>query len=30
MKDHNGDGLLDEVDALVWDDEENGGRGFRE
>jgi hypothetical protein len=30
MKDYNGDGLLDEVDALTWDDEENGGRGFRE
>jgi len=30
MKDYNGDGLLDEVDALAWDDEENDGRGFRE
>ncbi len=30
MKDYNGDGLYDEVDALIWDDEENGGRGFRE
>jgi murein tripeptide amidase MpaA len=30
MKDYNEDGLLDEVDALTWDDEENGGRGFRE
>jgi len=30
MKDYNGDGLYDELDALTWDDEENGGRGFRE
>jgi hypothetical protein len=30
MKDYNEDGLLDEFDALTWDDEENGGRGFRE
>jgi len=30
MRDYNGDGLLDEVDALAWDDEENDGRGFRE
>jgi len=30
MKDYNEDGLLDEVDALIWDDQENGGRGFRE
>jgi hypothetical protein len=30
MKDYNGDGLYDQVDALTWDDEENGGRGFRE
>ncbi len=30
MSDYNGDGLLDEVDALTWDDRENGGRGFRE
>ncbi|UCC47805.1 MAG: peptidase [Gemmatimonadota bacterium] len=30
MKDYNEDGLLDEVDALSWDDQENGGRGFRE
>jgi hypothetical protein len=30
MKDYNGDGEYDEFDALTWDDEENGGRGFRE
>jgi hypothetical protein len=30
MRDYNDDGLLDEVDALTWDDEENGGVGFRE
>jgi len=30
MRDYNGDGRLDEVDALAWDDEDNGGRGFRE
>jgi hypothetical protein len=30
MRDYNGDGLLDQVDALTWDDEGNGGRGFRE
>ena len=30
MKDYNEDGLYDDVDALTWDDEENGGRGFRE
>ncbi|UCF18681.1 MAG: peptidase [Gemmatimonadota bacterium] len=30
MRDYNDDGLYDEVDALIWDDEENGGRGFRE
>lgn len=30
MRDANGDGRLDAVDALAWDDEENGGRGFRE
>jgi hypothetical protein len=28
--DYNGDGEIDEVDALIWDDRENGGRGFRE
>ncbi|MFO7892310.1 MAG: M14 family metallopeptidase [Longimicrobiales bacterium] len=30
MEDYNGDGILDSYDALVWDDAENGGRGFRE
>lgn len=30
MEDYNDDGLLDAYDALVWDDRENGGRGFRE
>ena len=30
MQDYNNDGLLDEVDALIWDDAENGGAGFRE
>lgn len=29
-RDYNSDGLLDDVDALTWDDEKNGGRGFRE
>lgn len=30
MADYNDDGLLDDVDALIWDERENGGRGFRE
>jgi hypothetical protein len=30
MRDYNGDGRLDDVDALAWDEAENGGRGFRE
>lgn len=30
MEDYDGDGVLDSFDALVWDDAENGGRGFRE
>ena len=30
LRDYNEDGLLDEVDALVWDDQENEGNGFRE
>jgi hypothetical protein len=30
MRDVNGDGLLDDVDGLAWDDAENGGHGFRE
>lgn len=30
MKDYNNDGDYDDYDALRWDDEENGGKGFRE
>ncbi len=30
MKDYNQDGELNEADALIWDDLENGGAGFRE
>ncbi|RMH19662.1 MAG: peptidase [Gemmatimonadetes bacterium] len=30
LEDYNGDGRLDDADALVWDDRENGGAGFRE
>ncbi|UCD23710.1 MAG: peptidase [Gemmatimonadota bacterium] len=30
MEDYNDDGLLDQFDALTWDDQGNGGRGFRE
>jgi hypothetical protein len=30
MEDYNNDGLRDQVDALIWDDQENGGNGFRE
>ncbi len=30
MEDYNNDGLLDQFDALTWDDQGNGGRGFRE
>lgn len=30
MKDYNNDGEYDDYDALRWDEEENGGRGFRE
>jgi hypothetical protein len=30
MRDYNQDGLYDDVDALTWDDQGNGGRGFRE
>ncbi len=30
MEDYNQDGLLDEVDALTWDDKDNGGKGFRD
>lgn len=29
MKDYDGDGVLDDYDALRWDDEENGSRGFK-
>ncbi|MGH7481579.1 MAG: M14 family metallopeptidase [Longimicrobiales bacterium] len=29
-RDVNGDGYLDDIDALAWDEAENGGRGFRE
>ncbi len=29
-EDYNGDGLFDEADAIIYDDRENGGRGFRE
>jgi hypothetical protein len=29
-EDYNGDGVRDELDAQVWDDRENGGRGFRD
>ncbi len=27
-EDLNGDGRLDDLDALIWDDEHNGGKGF--
>jgi hypothetical protein len=30
MEDYNGDGLLDNVDGLTWDDRYNNGEGFRE
>lgn len=30
MKDYDEDGIYDNYDGLRWDDEENGGRGFRE
>ena len=29
-KDYNGDGNIDEIDMLMWDDKENGGDGFIE
>lgn len=29
MKDYDGDGVLDDYDALMWDDEENGSNGFK-
>lgn len=30
MKDYDRDGIYDDYDGLRWDDEENGGRGFKE
>lgn len=30
MKDYNNDGIYDDYDGLRWDDEENGGKGFKE
>ncbi|MGK2935814.1 MAG: hypothetical protein ACSLFE_11315 [Gemmatimonadaceae bacterium] len=30
MQDFNGDGYLDDFDALTWDDRSNAGNGFRE
>lgn len=29
MKDYNNDGVYDDLDAIRWDDEENGSRGFK-
>jgi hypothetical protein len=29
-KDYNGDGEKDQLDMIIWDDEENGGEGFHE
>ncbi|TFV97181.1 peptidase [Algoriphagus kandeliae] len=29
MKDYNEDGIYDDYDGLVWDEQENGGRGFK-
>ncbi len=29
MKDYNGDGIYDDYDGLVWDEEENEGKGFK-
>lgn len=29
-KDYNNDGIYDDYDGLQWDEEENGGKGFRE
>lgn len=29
MKDYNQDGIYDDYDGLVWDEAENGGKGFR-
>ncbi len=30
MEDYNGDGIYDDYDAIVWDDRENGGQGFKD
>ncbi|MFC3414130.1 M14 family metallopeptidase [Algoriphagus hitonicola] len=30
MKDYNGDGIYNDYDALMWDEEENEGRGFKD
>ena len=30
MKDYNNDGIYDDYDAIRWDDEENGSRGFKD
>lgn len=29
MKDYDGDGIYDDYDGLMWDDEANGGKGFK-
>ena len=29
MKDYNNDGIYDDYDGLVWDEAENGGKGFK-
>lgn len=29
MKDYDGDGMYDDYDGLMWDDESNGSRGFK-
>lgn len=29
MKDYDGDGIYDQYDGLMWDDEANGGKGFK-
>lgn len=29
MKDYNNDGIYDDYDAMMWDEEENGGKGFK-
>jgi hypothetical protein len=30
LEDYNGDGRLDDLDAIVWDERENGGQGFKD